>query len=67
MRGGAFERQIRQQRRHDDGLHMGRRVKISLHWPQRTQPSEMRSWSATTLNLVPQEGQQVIWLIGSAL
>ena len=35
----------------------------SLHCPQRTQPSEMRSWSATTLNWVAQAGQRVIWLI----
>jgi len=30
--------------------------KISWHCPQRTQPSEMRSWSATTLKRVPQKG-----------
>ena len=38
--------------------------KICWHWPQRTQPSEMRSWSATTLNKVAQDGQRVFWLIG---
>ena len=37
--------------------------KISLHWPQRTQPSEMRSWSGTTLNIVLQAGQRVIRLM----
>jgi hypothetical protein len=34
--------------------------KISAQWPQRTQPSEILSWSATTLNIVPQTGQRVI-------
>jgi len=27
----------------------------------------MRNWSATTLNIVAQDGQRVIWLIGCAL
>ena len=30
-----------------------------LHWPQRTQPSEILSWSGTTLNKVLQDGQRV--------
>jgi hypothetical protein len=33
------------------------------HWPQRTQPSEILSWSATTLNKVPQAVQRVTRLI----
>ena len=41
--------------------------KTSLHWPHRTQPSEMRSWSATTLKEVEQDGQRVIWLISERL
>ena len=41
--------------------------KTSLHWPQRTHPSEMRNWSATTLNVVEQDGQRVIWLISAGL
>jgi hypothetical protein len=41
--------------------------KTSLHWPQRTHPSEMRNWSATTLNVVEQDGQRVIWLISEGL
>lgn len=41
--------------------------KTSWQRPQRTQPSEMRNWSATTRNLVPQAGQQVIRLMESAL
>ena len=39
----------------------------SLHWPQRTHPSEMRNWSATTLKVVAQDGQRVIWLISEGL
>ncbi len=39
----------------------------SLHWPQRTHPSEMRNWSATTLKVVAQDGQRVIWLISNRL
>ena len=39
----------------------------SLHWPQRTHPSEMRNWSATTLKVVAQDGQRVIWLISDGL
>jgi hypothetical protein len=39
----------------------------SLHWPQRTHPSEMRNWSATTLKVVAQDGQRVIWLISERL
>ena len=35
--------------------------------PQRTHPSEMRNWSATTLNRVPQDGQRVVWLMGCGL
>ncbi len=41
--------------------------KTSLHWPQRTHPSEMRNWSATTLKEVEQDGQRVIWLISGRL
>ena len=39
----------------------------SLHWPQRTHPSDMRNWSATTLKDVAQDGQRVIWLISGGL
>src|SRR3954470_184155 len=35
----------------------------SEQWPQRTQPSEIFSWSGTTRNIVPQEGQLVIRLM----
>ena len=35
-----------------------------LQCPQRTHPSEIRSWSGTTLNKVAHDGQRVIWLIG---
>lgn len=34
--------------------------KTSAQWPQRTQPSEILSWSGTTLNIVPQAGQRVV-------
>ncbi len=37
--------------------------KTSLHCPQRTQPSDTRSWSGTTLNIVVQAGHRVIRLI----
>jgi hypothetical protein len=33
------------------------------HCPHRTQPSEILSWSATTLNKVPQEVQRVMRLM----
>jgi hypothetical protein len=36
----------------------------SLQCPQRTQPSEIFSWSGTTRNIVPQAGQLVIRLMG---
>ena len=39
------------------------RVENFTQWPQRTQPSEILSWSGTTLNIVPQAGQRVIRLI----
>ena len=42
-------------------------LNTSLHWPQRTHPSEMRNWSATTLKVVAQDGQRVIWLISEGL
>lgn len=34
--------------------------KTSAQWPQRTQPSEILSWSGTTRNIVPQAGQRVV-------
>ncbi len=37
----------------------------SAQWPQRTQPSEILSWSGTTLNIVPQAGQRVIRLMSA--
>jgi hypothetical protein len=39
----------------------------SLQWPQRTQPSEIFSWSGTTRNIVPQAGQLVIRLMSPRL
>jgi hypothetical protein len=39
----------------------------SLQWPQRTQPSEIFSWSGTTRNMVPQAGQLVIRLMSPRL
>ena len=39
----------------------------SEQWPQRTQPSEIFSWSGTTLNIVPQAGQRVIRLMSEEL
>jgi hypothetical protein len=42
-------------------------LKISPHWPHRTQPSEMRSWSGTTLNIVWHAGHRVIRLIAVRL
>jgi hypothetical protein len=41
--------------------------KTSAQLPQRTHPSDMRNWSATTLNWVEQAGQRVIWLICNGL
>lgn len=41
--------------------------KTSVQCPQRTQPSEMRSWSGTTLNMVSQAGQRVIKLMREGL
>ena len=41
--------------------------KTSLQWPQRTQPSEIFSWSGTTRNIVPQAGQLVIRLMSPRL
>ena len=41
--------------------------KTSAQWPQRTQPSEILSWSGTTLNIVPQAGQRVIRLMSQRL
>src|SRR6478672_5255298 len=35
--------------------------------PHRTQPSEIFSWSGTTLNRVPQAGHPVIMLMGPGL
>jgi hypothetical protein len=39
----------------------------SEQWPQRTQPSEIFSWSGTTRNIVPQAGQLVIRLMSRAI
>jgi hypothetical protein len=41
--------------------------KTSLHWPHRTHPSDTRSWSGTTLNIVVHAGHLVIRLINLAL
>ena len=40
---------------------------ISPHCPHRTHPSEIRSWSGTTLNIVSHAGHRVIRLIGPGL
>src|SRR3990167_7391479 len=50
-----------------DGCRWAEASKTCWQCPQRTQPSEMRNWSATTLNIVAQDGQRVIWLMGCAL
>jgi hypothetical protein len=39
----------------------------SEHWPQRTQPSDTRIWSGTTLNMVSHVGQRVIRLMAQSL
>jgi hypothetical protein len=41
--------------------------KMSEQCPQRTQPSEIFSWSGTTRNIVPQAGQLVIRLMSQRL
>ena len=50
-----------------DGSKCADASNTSLHWPQRTHPSDMRNWSATTLKEVEQDGQRVIWLISGGL
>jgi hypothetical protein len=50
-----------------DGCRWAEASKTCWQCPQRTHPSEMRNWSATTLNIVAQDGQRVIWLMGCAL
>ncbi len=50
-----------------DGSKCADASNTSLHWPQRTHPSDMRNWSATTLKEVAQDGQRVIWLISGGL
>ena len=41
--------------------------KTCVQLPQRTQPSEMRNWSGTILNIVPQMGQRVTRLMSAKL